>query len=176
MRPGSPVAWLGGIATLLGIVLLLGLAISHDWIGPVVRVVLAGVGSAGLMAGGIWLHRRGGRTEAAIAIVGTATAGAFATLVVAGEVYDLIPAAVAVAGSMAVGALATALAIRWAGRAIAVLGLIGALLSPPIVERPKTPPRSRCSRSAPRVGRGWCCGGAGRGSRSRPCSSARRNG
>jgi len=39
---GRALAWLGGLATLLGIVLLLGLAISHDWIGPAVRVILAG--------------------------------------------------------------------------------------------------------------------------------------
>jgi len=34
----------------------------------------------------MWLHDRRGRTEAAVAIVGTATAGAYATLVVAADV------------------------------------------------------------------------------------------
>ncbi|MGH2886301.1 MAG: hypothetical protein ACRDPA_26995, partial [Solirubrobacteraceae bacterium] len=48
---GRALAWLGGLATLLGIVLLLGLAISHDWIDPAVRVILAGAGSAALLAG-----------------------------------------------------------------------------------------------------------------------------
>ncbi len=130
---GRALAWLGGIATLIGIVLLLGLAISHEWIGPAVRVILAGAGSAALLADGAWLHAHRGRTEAAVAMVGAATAGAFATLVVAGDLYRLIPAAAAVVGAMLVGAVATALAIRWAGRAIAVLGLIGALLSPVLV-------------------------------------------
>ncbi len=133
---GRALAWLGGIATLLGIVLLLGLAISHDWIGPAVRVILAGAGSAALLAGGAWLHAHRGRTEAAVAMVGAATAGAFATLVVAGDLYRLIPAAAAVVAAMLVGAVATALAIRWAGRAIAVLGLVGALLSPVLVGAP----------------------------------------
>lgn len=130
---GRALAWIGGIATLLGIVLLLGLAISHDWIGPVVRVLLAGAGSVALLTAGIWLHDRRGRTETAVAMVGTATAGAYATLVVAADVYRVLPVPVAVVAAMLVGALATALAIRWAGRAIAVIGLIGALVSPAMV-------------------------------------------
>lgn len=133
---GRALAWLGGIATLLGIVLLLALAISHGWLGHEARVGLAAAGSAALMAAGIWLHARRGRSEAAVAMVGAATAASFATLIVAAEVYHLIPTLVGVAGSMLVGALATALAIRWAGRAIAVLGLIGALLSPVLVGAP----------------------------------------
>jgi uncharacterized membrane protein len=133
---GRALAWLGGAATLLGIVLLLGLAISHDWIGPAVRVILAGAGSAALLAGGAWLHARRGRTEAAVAMVGAATAGGFATLVVAGDIYQLLPAPATIVGSMLVGAAATALAVRWAGKAIAVLGLIGALLSPVLVGAP----------------------------------------
>jgi uncharacterized membrane protein len=130
---GRALAWIGGIATLLGIVLLLGLAISHDWIGPVVRVLLAGAGSAALLTAGMWLHDRRGRTETAVAMVGAATSGAYATLVVAADVYRLIPVSVAVVAAMLLGAVATALAISWAGRAIAVIGLIGALLSPVMV-------------------------------------------
>jgi uncharacterized membrane protein len=137
-RSGRGLAWLGGIATLLGIVLFLALAISHGWIGREARVVLAAVGSAALIAAGTWLHARRGRTEAAVAMVGTGTAGLFAALIVAGEIYALIPAAAAVAASILVGAVATALAIRWAGRAIGALGLLGALLSPFLVGAPST--------------------------------------
>ena len=62
---GRALAWLGGIATVLGIVLLLALAIAHGWIGREARVVLAGAGSSALLAAGIWLrstrsHRGGG--------------------------------------------------------------------------------------------------------------------
>ncbi len=133
---GRALAWLGGIATLTGILLLLALAVSNGWIGREARVGLAAAGCAALMATGVWLHARRGRTEAAVAMLGAATAGAFGTLIVASDVYGLIPALVSVAGSSVVGALATTLAIRWAGRAIAVLGLIGALLSPLLVGAP----------------------------------------
>ncbi|HTU96664.1 MAG TPA: DUF2339 domain-containing protein [Solirubrobacteraceae bacterium] len=133
---GRALAWIGGVATLLGIVLLLVLAISHGWIGREARVALAAGASVVWMLAGVRLHARRGRTEAAVVMVGAATAGMFATLIVAGEVYGLIPAPVAVVGSMVVGALATALAIRWAGIPIAVLGLLGGLLSPVLVSAP----------------------------------------
>jgi uncharacterized membrane protein len=130
---GRVLAWLGAVATLLGIVLFLGLAISRGWIDEPTRVIIAAFGSAGLMLVGMWLHDRRGRTEAAIALVGTATAASFATLIVAAEVHELIPPIVAVAGSLAVGILVTRLAIQWAGRAIGAIGLVGALLSPVLV-------------------------------------------
>src|SRR5205823_7787726 len=38
---GRLLAWLGGIATLIGIVLFLALAVSHGWIGEQARVCLA---------------------------------------------------------------------------------------------------------------------------------------
>jgi uncharacterized membrane protein len=133
---GRVLAWLGGAATLLGIVLLLVLAVSHGWIDRQARVLLAGGASAALIWAGSWLHAHRGKTEAAMAMVGTGTAGLFATLIVASNVYGLLPDALALAGVLAVGALASGLAIRWAGRPIGGLGLIGALLARPLVGAP----------------------------------------
>ena len=133
---GHLLAWLGGIATLAGIVLFLVVAISRGWVGIDARVALGGAGSALLVALGAWLHNRRGRTEASIVAVGVGVAGMFASLVVAGEVYALIPPLLAVGASIFVGALATFLAIRWAGQAIGALGLLGALLSPVLVGAP----------------------------------------
>jgi Predicted membrane protein (DUF2339) len=133
---GRGLAWLGGIAIVAGTVLFLALVISHGWIGREARVVLAAVGSVALIAGGVRLHARHGRTEAAIVMVGAGTVGAFATAIVAGDIYALIPPLAAVAGAMLAGATATALAIRWAGRAIGALGLLGALASPLLVGAP----------------------------------------
>ena len=130
---GRVLAWLGGIATLIGIVLFLALAISRGWIGQEARVGLAATLSCALMAAGAWLHSRRGRTEAAKAMVGAATAGLFSTLIVASQAYELIPPTLAVGFSLVVGGLATALAIRWAGRVVGALGLLGALLSPVLV-------------------------------------------
>jgi uncharacterized membrane protein len=129
-------AWLGGAATLLGIVLFLALAISHGWVDQEARVLLAGAASAALMAAGVWLHARRGGTQAATAMVGAATAALFATLIVASDVYRLLPSTLALVGALLVGALASVLAIRWAGRAIGGLGLLGALLAGVMVGAP----------------------------------------
>ncbi len=134
---GRVLAWVGGAATLLGIALFLALAISHGWIGEEARVLLAGAASLALLAAGVWLHGHRGRTEAAVAMVGAAIAGCFATLVVASSVYHLIPGLIALAGAIAVGASASVLAVRWAGRAIAALGMLGALSAPVLVGAPE---------------------------------------
>jgi uncharacterized membrane protein len=133
---GRVLAWLGGAAMLLGIVLFLALAVSHGWIDEQARVLLAGVASTALMAAGIWLHARRGGTRPAVAMVGAATAALFATLIVASDVYRLLASTPALVGALLVGALATVLAIRWAGRAIGGLGLLGALLAGVMVGAP----------------------------------------
>jgi uncharacterized membrane protein len=130
---GRVLAWLGGIAILTGTVLFLALAIAHGWIGREARVILAAAASSALMAGGVWLRRRGGRTEASAAMVGAATAGLFATIVVATQVYSLLPLALALPAVLLVGALASTLAIRWAGQVVGGIGLVGALLAPVLV-------------------------------------------
>src|SRR3954469_10079847 len=124
---GRVLAWVGGLAVLAGLGFLLTIAISRGWIGEGARTALAGTLSLGLLATGIGLR---GRVEAALAAAAVGIAGCFGTLVVAGNVYDLVPVAAALAGAFATGALATALAIRWRARAIGWLGLLGALLAP----------------------------------------------
>ena len=66
--------------------------ISHGWIGPVARTLIAGLASRCLIAAGIRLHGRHGRTDAALAAVSTAVwLALFATVTVAAQVYHLVP-------------------------------------------------------------------------------------
>ena len=130
---GRLLAWAGGIAVVVGIALFLAMAVSRGWLDHTARIGLAGAGSGLLMIIGLWLHGRRGRTEASIVAVGAATVGLFATLAVGSGPYQLIDPLWAIAGALAVGAVATTLAIRWAGQAIAWVGLIGALASPVLV-------------------------------------------
>jgi uncharacterized membrane protein len=134
---GRVLAWVGGVATFLGIALFLALAISRGWIGVEVRVLLAGAASLALMAAGLWLHANRGRTEASVALVAVATAGMFATLVVASHVYALVPPLVAVAASIAVAGFAALLSVRWAASAIGAIGIGGALASPLLMGAPR---------------------------------------
>ena len=122
--------WIGGAAILIGIALFLALAIARGWIGPEGRVVLAGTTSVLLMAIGVWLYERHGRTEAAAIAVAVATAGQWATIVVAVDAYRLLAPLPGVLIALATATLASLLAVRWAGRPIAAIGLIGGLLSP----------------------------------------------
>ncbi len=133
---GRVLAWLGGIAVLVGIVFFFALAVSHGWIGPAARTLIAGGGALALLGGGIWLHDHKGRTDAALAAVSTAVAGLFATVTVAAQVYHLVPSFVGLLLAAAVGALATALAVRWEAPGVAALGIGGALLAPVLVGAP----------------------------------------
>jgi uncharacterized membrane protein len=130
---GRVLAWMGGVSTLVGTVLFLALAVAHGWIGQEARVLMAAAASSALMGAGVWLHDRRGRTEASAAMVGAASAAMFATLVVATQVYGLLPAVIALPVTLAVGALTTVLAVRWAGSAVGGIGLLGGLLSPVLV-------------------------------------------
>jgi uncharacterized membrane protein len=130
---GRVLAWVGALAVLVGLLLLLAIAISNGWIGEGARTLMAGAASLGLLAIGARLHERRGRTEASLAAAAAGIAGLFATCTVAGAVYDLVPAPLALAAALATGAAATALALRWEAPGIAALGIVGALLAPALV-------------------------------------------
>src|SRR5918992_3968883 len=127
---GRVLAWVGGLAVLLGVVFLFAMAASRGWIGEGARVAIAAFASTGLIVAGVWLHERKGRTDAALAALATGVSAMFVTITVAAQVYDLMPDLVAIAMAVATGAVATALAVRWESRGIGALGILGALVAP----------------------------------------------
>lgn len=135
---GRVLAWTGGVAVLAGIAFLLAIAVSHGWIGPAGRTLVAGTLSLGLIGAGAWLYEHRRRTDAALATLSAGIAGLFITVCVGGPVYAVLPAAVALALAFATGALATWFAVRWRSRGIGALGIIGALLAPVLAGAPST--------------------------------------
>ena len=133
---GRVLAWVGGLAVVLGVAFLFAVAVSRGWIGEEVRVLLAGAGSLGLLSLGIWLHERKARGDAALAAVSAGIAGLFVTVTVAAQVYELIPSAAAMALALLAGAAGTALAVRWDSRGIGALGLIGSIAAPILAGAP----------------------------------------
>ena len=129
-------AWIGGVAMLVGLVLFFALAVSNGWIGETGRVLLAAAGSLGLLGIGVWLHDARGRTDAALVAVATGIAGLFITLTVAARVYDLVPAEAGFVLALVVGAVATWIAVAWEARVVGALGIVGALLGPAFVGAP----------------------------------------
>jgi uncharacterized membrane protein len=135
---GRVLAWVGGLAVLLGVAFLFAVAISHGWIGEGARTLIAASGSSALLVLGVWLHERKGRTDAALAAVASGIAALFVTVTVAAQVYELVPVSVALALALLVGAIAMVLAVRWAARGIGALGIVGALLAPVLAGAPSS--------------------------------------
>src|SRR5829696_3900543 len=125
--------WVGGAAVLAGLVCLLVMAASRGWIGGEARVLMAAAGSLALIASGTWARERRGGRDVALAAAASGCAGLFATLVVAGPGYGLVPALAALAGALGAGAATTALALRWGSQGMGWLGLLGSVGAPLLV-------------------------------------------
>jgi uncharacterized membrane protein len=133
---GRVLAWLGGVAVLVGVAFFLAIAISHGWLGEAARCVLAAGGAVALLGFGVRTRERGGSREAALAASGAAIAALDATVAVAAQSYNLIGVEVAVGLALVVGAVATVLAIRWRAQGVAALGIVGGLLAPALAGAP----------------------------------------
>ena len=123
-------AFAGGIVTLLGVVFFFVLAVNRGWIGPELRVGAGAVASALVFACGMWLQRRYETTYSALAAVGVGIAGAYATLLAAASLYDLVSKPVALIVAAAIAALGVAVSLRWSAEVVAAFGLIGAMAVP----------------------------------------------
>src|ERR671936_2748898 len=120
----------GGVVTLLGVVFFFVLAVNRGWIGPELRVACGGIASAIVFGAGLWLERRYERTYSALAAVGAGIAGAYATLLAAVSLYDLISKHVALVAAGAIASVGLAVSLAWSEELVAGFGLIGAMLVP----------------------------------------------
>ncbi len=127
---GRALAWIGGIAILLGIAFLVGIGLDRGWIDESMRITFGLLGSTALLLVGVWLYERKGQTQAALAAVGSALAGLDATLLVGTQIYEVIPAGVGLAGAGLAGIVGVAIAVRWKSTIVAAIGLLGALAAP----------------------------------------------
>ncbi len=130
---GQVLAAVGGVAILFGAVLFLGMTISRGWLDEETRTIIAAAVALVALLGGVWLHERHGRTEAARALVASAISGLFGTIVVATQVYSLITPVLGLALGAAVAAIGFAIAVRWRSPIVAAVGSLGALASPVMV-------------------------------------------
>ena len=134
------VVWVGGLALALGGVFLVTYAIEQGFVGPGVRVTLAALLAAALIAAGEWTRRNErlagftGIPSAHVPSILTAagTTIAYATVYGAFALYGFIgpAAAFVLLGIVAVATLAAALLH---GPALAALGLVGAEVAPLLV-------------------------------------------
>jgi hypothetical protein len=130
---GRVLAWIGGLATLLGVIFLMRSAVDSSWFTEEVRTLMAGFGSLLLLTLGLWLHERKGRLEVARIAVAIAIPGLYATTVVAAQAYDLISPVLGLEAAALIGVLGVFIAVRWSSMLVGSVGMLGALAAPMLV-------------------------------------------
>ena len=130
---GRVLAWIGGFATLLGLVFLMRSAVDSSWFTEEIRTLMAAFDSLSLLVLGVWLHERKGRPEVARIAVAVAIPGLYATTVVATQAYDLISPVLGLEAGALIGVIGVAIAVRWSSMLVGGVGILGALAAPILV-------------------------------------------
>lgn len=132
---GGKVASLIGIAAVvLAVVFFVGYAIQHGWIGPALRVALGLFAGAILVAGGHFVARKDERfTMLARVLTGGGAALFYFSTFAAYGIYHLIGSYAAGATLALSSAAVFALASLYNSQLVAIIGLLGAMLTPPLI-------------------------------------------
>jgi uncharacterized membrane protein len=126
-------AWIGGVVTLAGVVLLLVLAIQRGYLGPLPRVLL-GAGLGLVLAGiGAVLHRSPAARTGAYALAATGVAVLYLDVVAATSLYHFLPAWGGLIVGLAVTAGGVAVAGLWGSQLFAVFVVVCCAVSAPII-------------------------------------------
>ncbi|HEY2869889.1 MAG TPA: DUF2339 domain-containing protein [Gaiellales bacterium] len=126
-------AWAGGVATVLGIVLLFVMAASRGWVTPPMRVGIGAIVSIALLVAALELDRRAWRADAILAAAGAGIAGLYASLWASTWLYHLISGTAASPLAALIAAVAVVVAIRIHQEPLAVFGVSGAMVAPVLV-------------------------------------------
>lgn len=141
--------WVGGLALLVGAVLLIRFSIEAGFFGPAARIAMAVLLGVVLLAAGEWLKRADDKTltgklgEAAKALQDKASVPALLSAVgiftllgasyAAHELYDLIPAIVAFIALAVISVGAMGLSLRQ-GPWLAAIGLLASFATPLLIQ------------------------------------------
>ena len=126
-------AWAGGVATALGVVLLFIVASSRGWITPGMRVGTGVLVSLGVLAAALEFDRRKWRADAILAAAGAGIAGLYASLWAAVSAYHLVGRPLGLALAALIAATAVACAIRIREEPLAIFGIVAAMAAPVLV-------------------------------------------
>ena len=121
-------AIIGGVAVVLGIGFFLKLAFDNNWIGDTGRVALGVVVGMVFLGVGEYAQRRAPRWAQAVTASGAAIL--YLSIYAAFGLYQLIRPEVAFLLLAVVAAVAVLLALRYESIIIALLGVVGAFISP----------------------------------------------
>ncbi len=130
---GRLLAWIGGLALIIGAIFFLSLAFSRGWIGPTGRVTIGLVAGAVLVfGGGLAFEKRDRLFGHVLTPVGL---GVLSLSFFAGTVhYDLFAVEIGLAGALISAVAAAVIAIRANSQFIAAYGLVTALSAPIVLD------------------------------------------
>ncbi len=125
-------SWIGGFALFLGMVFFVKYSIDHGWISPWVRVLATFALGTGCVLGGIRVRKKEYHvTSQSLCAAGVAIL--YANTFAAHSVYHFMPMTLTFAFMTLLTFLAFLLAVRLDSKYIAILGLLGGFLTPPLL-------------------------------------------
>ncbi|HEX4929690.1 MAG TPA: DUF2339 domain-containing protein, partial [Gaiellaceae bacterium] len=129
---GRALAWVGGLALVLGAIFFLSLAFSRGWIGPELRVLIGLVAGSICLAGGAAFMERDNRLLGhALTPVGLAIISV--SLIAATRLFELVPVEVGLAVALLSAIVAAVIAVRANSQIVAGFGLVSVLAAPPLM-------------------------------------------
>jgi len=130
LRAGTRwITWLGAAALVIAAALFVKLAIDNGWLGPTARLALGGAGGLGLLIAGRRAHRAEMRPLSQ-GLFGAGLGVLYVSTYVAFGSYGLIARELVFAAMIGVTVTGCVLAIRHDAQPVAVLALLGGLLTP----------------------------------------------
>lgn len=125
-------AWLGGFALFLGMAFFVKYSIDHDLISPLMRVTIGFFIGVGTIIGGLSLRKKGyDVTVHTLAASGIAVL--YADVFASRSLYGFLTNEMALAGMALVTAAAFLLSVRLNSKYVAILGMVGGFLTPPML-------------------------------------------
>lgn len=123
------VTWLGAGALVIAAALFVKLAIDQGWLGPVARLAMGSAVGVGLLFAG-WRASRAEMRPLAQGLFGAGLGVLYVAMYVAFASYGLIAREIVFAAMVGVTVAGCAIALRHDAQPIAVLALVGGLLTP----------------------------------------------